>query len=146
MSRRLSALLVVAACFAPFAFAQEPKPTIPPLQSASFGDFKLQSGAVIHDFKLAYRTAGSLNAAKTNAILWPTWLGGKSEELASYIGPANVVDTTKYFVVTIDAIGNGVSSSPSNSKTQARLAFSRGKPAATASRPVCGSRSFAIAR
>jgi homoserine O-acetyltransferase len=103
--------------------AQEQKPVAPPLQSASFGDFKLQSGQTIHNFRLAYRTAGTLNAAKSNAILWPTWLGGKSEDLAGFVGPANVADTSKYFVVTIDAIGNGVSSSPSNSKEQPRLAF-----------------------
>jgi homoserine O-acetyltransferase len=34
-----------------------------------------------------------------------------------------VADTTKYFVVLVDAIGDGVSSSPSNSKMQARLKF-----------------------
>ncbi|MFZ0885269.1 MAG: alpha/beta fold hydrolase [Candidatus Acidiferrales bacterium] len=92
-------------------------------QFAEFGDFKLQSGAVIHDFRLGYRTAGALNAEKTNAILWPTWLGGKSEGLLQFAGPGNVADTTKYFVVMVDAIGDGVSSSPSNSKTQARLKF-----------------------
>jgi homoserine O-acetyltransferase len=40
-----------------------------------------------------------------------------------FIGPDKVVDSTKYFVVLVDAIGNGVSTSPSNSETQARLAF-----------------------
>ena len=105
------------------ARAQESKPVVPPLQFANLGDLKLQSGKVIHDFRLAYRTAGTLNAAKSNTVLFPTWLGGKSEDLANLIGPQNVFDTNKYFVVTIDAIGNGVSSSPSNSKTQPRLDF-----------------------
>jgi homoserine O-acetyltransferase len=127
MHRRIAlasaAVLLIAAFFPIMARAQEQKPAPPPLQYASFGDFKLQSGQTIHNFRLAYRTAGTLNAAKSNAILWPTWLGGKSEDLAGYVGPANVADTSKYFVVTIDAIGNGVSSSPSNSKEQPRLAF-----------------------
>src|ERR1700745_3892902 len=92
-------------------------------QFADFGDFKLQSGAVIHDFRLGYRTLGRLNAEKANAILWPTWLGGESQGLLRFAGPGNVADTTKYFVVLVDAIGDGVSSSPSNSKTQARLKF-----------------------
>lgn len=117
-------VLLIAAAFSSVATrAQEQKPAAPPLQYASFGDFKLQSGQTIHNFRLAYRTAGALNAAKSNAILWPTWLGGKSEDLAGHVGPANVADTSKYFVVTIDAIGNGVSSSPSNSREQPRLAF-----------------------
>ncbi|MGA7913775.1 MAG: alpha/beta fold hydrolase [Candidatus Acidiferrales bacterium] len=92
-------------------------------QFADFGDFKLQSGAVIHDFRLGYRTAGALNAEKSNAILWPTWLGGKSQGLLQFARPGNVADTTKFFVVMVDAIGDGVTSSPSNSKTQGRLKF-----------------------
>ena len=92
-------------------------------QFADFGDFKLQSGAVIHDFRLGYRTLGRLNAEKSNAILWPTWLGGQSQALLQFVGPGNVADSTKYFVVLVDAIGDGVSSSPSNTKTQSRLKF-----------------------
>jgi homoserine O-acetyltransferase/O-succinyltransferase len=92
-------------------------------QFAALGDLELRNGAVIHDFRLGYRTFGQLNAAKTNAVLWPTWLGGKTQDLVQFIGPDKVVDSTKYFVVLVDAIGDGVSTSPSNSKTQARLAF-----------------------
>ena len=92
-------------------------------QFAALGELKLRSGAVIHDFHVGYRTFGQLNLAKTNVILWPTWLGGKTQDLVQFIGPDKVVDSTKYFVVLVDAIGNGVSTSPSNSKTQARLAF-----------------------
>jgi homoserine O-acetyltransferase/O-succinyltransferase len=92
-------------------------------QFAALGDLKLRSGAVIHDFRLGYRAFGQLNAAKSNAILWPTWLGGKTQELVQFVGPDKVVDSTKYFVVLVDALGNGVSTSPSNSKTQARLVF-----------------------
>jgi homoserine O-acetyltransferase len=92
-------------------------------QFAELGDLKLRSGAVIHDFRLGYRTVGQMNAAKSNAILWPTWLGGTTQELLQFLGPDKVVDSTKYFVVLVDAIGNGVSTSPSNSNTQARLTF-----------------------
>lgn len=92
-------------------------------QFAALGEFNLRSGAVIHDFRLGYRTFGQLNAAKSNAILWPSWLGGTTQDLVQFIGLNKVVDSTKYFVVLVDAIGNGISTSPSNSKTQARLAF-----------------------
>src|SRR5277367_1967930 len=82
---------------------------------ANFGDFRLQNGSVIHDFRLGYRTLGKLNADKSNAILFPTWLGGKSEALLQFAGsrPSSFLDTKKYFVVLIDAIGDGVSTSPS---------------------------------
>jgi homoserine O-acetyltransferase len=92
-------------------------------QFANFGDFKLQNGDVIHDFHLGYRTLGGLNADRSNAVLWPTWLGGKSENLLQFVGPGKVVDTSNYFVVLVDAIGNGVSTSPSNSKSQPLLKF-----------------------
>jgi homoserine acetyltransferase len=93
------------------------------LQFAELGDFKLRNASVISDFRLGYRTFGKLNAAKSNAILWPSWLGGTSENLLQFIGPGKVVDTTNYFVVLVDAIGNGVSSSPSNSNKQPLMKF-----------------------
>jgi homoserine O-acetyltransferase len=92
-------------------------------QFADLGDFKLQSGATIHNFRLAYRTLGKLNVSQSNAVLWLTWLGGRTEDLLPYVGPGNVVDDTKYFVILVDSIGNGVSTSPSNSKTQPRMRF-----------------------
>jgi homoserine O-acetyltransferase len=92
-------------------------------QYASFGDFRLQNGAVIHDFRLGYRTLGKLNWEKSNAILFPTWLGGQSDDLLQFTSPKSYLDTNKYFVVLIDAIGDGVSSSPSNSKSQPLMQF-----------------------
>src|ERR1700747_3100682 len=92
-------------------------------QFAELGDLKLQSGGVIQDFRLGYRTLGKLNGQKSNAILWPSWLGGKSADLLQFVGPGKVVDTTSYFVVLVDAIGNGVSTSPSNSKKQPLMNF-----------------------
>ena len=92
-------------------------------QFAELGDLKLQSGDVIQDFRLGYRTLGKLNAQKSNAILWPSWLGGKSADLLQFVGAGKVVDTVSNFVVLVDAIGNGVSTSPSNSKKQALMNF-----------------------
>jgi homoserine O-acetyltransferase len=92
-------------------------------QFASLGNFTLQSGAVLHDLRLGYRTLGKLNAARSNAILWPTWLGARSEDLLPFIGPGSVVDTDKYFVILVDSLGNGVSSSPSNSTVQPLIKF-----------------------
>jgi homoserine O-acetyltransferase len=92
-------------------------------QFASLGDFHLQSGAVIHDFQMGYRTLGKLNTEKTNAILFPTWLGGTTKDLVQYASPRSYLDTNKYCVVLIDAIGDGVTSSPSNSKSQPLMEF-----------------------
>lgn len=90
---------------------------------AELGDFKLESGASVRDCKLGYRTFGALNVNKSNAILFPTWFTGKSEQLAGNIGQGKMADDAKFFVIAVDAIGNGVSSSPSNSKRQPGAQF-----------------------
>ena len=92
-------------------------------QFADLGDLRLRSGVVIHDFRIGYRTFGKLNAEKSNAVLWPTWLGGKSQDLVQFIGPTKVVDSTRYFVILVDAIADGITTSPSNSKSQPLMKF-----------------------
>ncbi len=92
-------------------------------QFAEFGDFKLQSGAVIHDFRLGYRTVGNLNADRSNAILFPTWLGGRSEDLLFTTKSGGWLGPQKYFIILIDAIGDGISTSPSNSAKQPLMQF-----------------------
>jgi len=115
-------VLLFLTCQAELARAQSPAAG-GTQQFAQLGDFKLRNGSVILNFRLGYRTLGKLNTGKSNAILWPTWLGGKSEDLLQFLGPGKVVDTENYFVVLADAIGNGVSSSPSNSSRQPRMKF-----------------------
>jgi homoserine O-acetyltransferase len=92
---------------------------------AQLGDFKLESGEVLRDCRIGYRTFGALNNEKSNAILFPTWASGTTEQLASNFGPGRLVDTSKYYVVAVDALSNGVSSSPSNSTEQPRMKFPR---------------------
>lgn len=85
---------------------------------ANLGDFTLESGAIIKNCRIGYRTFGTLNAARSNAILYPTWFGGTSGDLANLIGPDKLIDSKNYFIIAVDALGNGVSSSPSNSIEQ----------------------------
>jgi homoserine O-acetyltransferase/O-succinyltransferase len=93
------------------------------LQYAQLGDFKLENGQVIRDCRIGYRTFGKLNEARSNAIIFPTWAGGTTEQLKGSIGPGKLVDSNRYFVIAVDALANGVSSSPSNSKLQPRMSF-----------------------
>jgi homoserine O-acetyltransferase len=92
-------------------------------QFANIGDLRLENGGVIRDCRIGYRTFGQLNADKSNVVVIPTWAGGTTEQLQSSIGPGKLVDSTTYFVVAIDALSNGVSSSPSNSRLQPRMRF-----------------------
>lgn len=93
------------------------------IKFSPLGDFKLESGQTIHDLELGYRTLGSLNADKSNAILWPTWFTGTSQELLNFAGPDKLLDPAKYYIILVDALGNGVTSSPSTSVTQPRMHF-----------------------
>ena len=104
--------------FALAALAQEQ-------QFASIGDLKLQNSGVIRNCRIGYRTFGHLNTDKSNVVVFPTWAGGTTEQLQSSIGPGKLVDSTRYFVIAIDALSNGVSSSPSNSRLQPRMKFPR---------------------
>lgn len=79
----------------------------------ALGDFSVRGGT-IPNARLAYRTHGTLNADKSNAILFPTWFSGSSQDLDNWIGPGRLANTNHYFVIAVDALGNGVSSSPSN--------------------------------
>jgi len=94
-----------------------------PLQFANLGDFKLHDGGVVRDLRIGYRTVGTLDANRANAILWPTWLGGRTEDLLTLVGPGNVGDSGKYFVILVESLGNGITTSPSNSKLQPRGKF-----------------------
>ncbi|MBC8401268.1 MAG: alpha/beta fold hydrolase [Candidatus Marinimicrobia bacterium] len=92
-------------------------------QWAELGALKLESGATIQDCRIGYRTFGTLNGNKSNAVLFPTWFGGISEHLGNLVGPDKLVDSTRFYIIAIDALGNGVSSSPSNSTQQPNINF-----------------------
>lgn len=72
-------------------------------------DLRLESGQTLAACRVGYRTFGTLNADRSNAVLFPTWFSGKSEDLVVLMGAGQLVDTTKYFAVAVDALNNGVS-------------------------------------
>jgi homoserine O-acetyltransferase len=98
-------------------------PNQPPHQQYRIGDFALESGEVIKDFSISYVTHGTLNASKSNVILMVTAISGNHHRLDFLIGPGKALDPTKYFIVATDAIGNGLTTSPSNSSAQPRMQF-----------------------
>ena len=96
-------------------------------QIADLGRCKLESGKVIDHCIVGYRTFGKLNDSKSNAVLMPTFLYGKSGDLSSLFGEKNsrqrLVDTSRFFGIAVDALGNGISSSPSNGGSQQGIGF-----------------------
>ena len=78
------------------------------------GDSKLESGETLPGAFLAYQAFGTLNAAGDNAIIMPTHFGGTHLNSLYLLGEGRALDPAKYFIVVVNLIGNGQSSSPSN--------------------------------
>ena len=109
MNHFKTTIILLLAILASISFAQSE------LQLVNIGNLVTTNGEELKDCKIGYRTVGRLNADKSNAILWPTWFGGTSEEIVQPSFIAGFIDTTKYYIIAVDALTNGVSSSPSNS-------------------------------
>ncbi len=78
------------------------------------GDLVLQSGAVLPDAVLSWKTHGTLSPARDNVVLYPTSYSARHPDLEWLIGPDGVLDPARWFIVIPDMFGNGLSSSPSN--------------------------------
>ena len=75
-------------------------------------DFEFENGSVLPELRVTYETQGKLNAGRDNAILLVHGTMGDRHAFDSTIGPGKTFDTEKNFVITVDAIGGGDSSSP----------------------------------
>ncbi|MEX0152600.1 alpha/beta fold hydrolase [Microbacterium sp. LMI1-1-1.1] len=83
----------------------------------SIGRLDLEEGGVLPDCRLAVRTWGRMNDAKDNVVLIPTWYSGTHQIWAdAYVGPGHALDPERYFIVCVNQIGNGLSTSPHNTE------------------------------
>jgi len=86
-----------------------------PYELFDLGDFQLEEGGTIRNCQLAYATFGELNTNKDNAILMTTWYSGTNKIMEQvFIGQGRAIDPDNYFVVIINQIGSGLSTSPHN--------------------------------
>jgi homoserine O-acetyltransferase len=94
-----------------------------PYEMHDIGNLELEEGATLRDCRLAVATFGTLNTAKDNAILVPTWYSGTSKIIEQvYIGKGRALDPDKYFIVVVNQIGNGLSTSPHNTAAPGGMA------------------------
>ena len=80
-------------------------------------DLSLDSGKILNDYEIAFKTFGKLNKDKTNAILVCHALTGdqfctgknpitnKSGWWSSLIGPKKVIDTNIFYVICSNVLG-----------------------------------------
>jgi homoserine O-acetyltransferase/O-succinyltransferase len=83
-------------------------------QTHEFGRVELQHGGVLANAQLTYTTFGTLASDGANAVLFPTWFTGQHPQVEWLIGADRALDPRKYFIVVVNILGNGQSSSPSN--------------------------------
>lgn len=93
----------------------------------SIGRLDLEEGGSIPDCQLAVATFGTLNEIKDNAILVSTWYSGTHQVWReNYIGADRALNPDEYFIVVINQIGSGLSTSPHNAAgANAELAMSK---------------------
>jgi homoserine O-acetyltransferase len=80
----------------------------------ALGDVPLQSGEVLKDAQLSWKTHGTLAPDGANVVIYPTSYSAKHTDIEWLISPDGVLDPTRWFIVIPDMFGNGLSSSPSN--------------------------------
>ena len=83
-------------------------------QTYSIKSLLLQSGVALPNVRIAYTTIGELNAARDNVIVLPTFYTGSHVRNQGFFGADRAIDPGKHFIVSINLMGNGISSSPSN--------------------------------
>ena len=118
MTRGLTTLCILA-LKAGLAQGQQP-PTV-----VSIGPCDFAGGGRVKDCRVGYRAFGTINPARSNVVLIPTWLQGRSEDWVPSIGPQGYVDTNLFHVIVVDALGDGHSSAPSTVPKSERAGFRR---------------------
>jgi homoserine O-acetyltransferase len=83
-----------------------------PQNSGEFrlGDFQVQSGEVIRDARIVWKTYGTLSPQKDNVVLYPCSYGAKHDDMEWLIKPDGILDPTRWFVIIPNMFSNGHSS------------------------------------
>jgi homoserine O-acetyltransferase len=74
------------------------------------GDFSVEKGGVIKSAKLVWQSHGRLNAARDNAILYPSSYSAQHQDMAWLIGEDKILDPSRWFILATNMFSNGLSS------------------------------------
>ena len=94
-----------------------------PHHERSIGALHLEAGGRLDDCRLAWVEHGERNAAGDNTILVLCAIGSTHHRLDFLIGPERALDPRRFHVIAVDALGNGLSTSPSNTPAQPDAGF-----------------------
>ena len=127
----LTVTFASALAAAPFGFTQggqagAPQPQLPRPVEGDFviRNFRFQSGEVLPELKLHYRTLGTLKKDAQGRATNAVWIGHGTTGAGSQFNsrafaaelflPGQLLDVEKYFIIMPDGIGHGASSKPSD--------------------------------
>jgi homoserine O-acetyltransferase len=85
-----------------------------PHEILELGDLELELGGTLPGARLAYKTHGTLNEARDNAILYPHMYASTPSSLESAIAAGRALDPASWYVICPGMLAGGFSSSPSN--------------------------------
>lgn len=99
-----------------------------PHHRVPLGDFALESGEHIFDAHVSYVVHGpqrvpGIPAEGVPVVLGVSAVGATHHRLDFLIGEDRAIDPSRVAFIVVDALGNGLSSSPSNSTRQPGLGF-----------------------
>src|SRR5262245_46433373 len=97
-----------------------------PQNSGEFrlGDLEVQSGEIMRDARLVWKTHGTLAPERDNVVLYPCSYGARHEDLEWLIGPDGILDPTRWFIVIPNMFSNGVSSGAADTPDYPKLVTS----------------------
>jgi len=101
-----------------------------PHHHVALGAFRLESGESIRDCTVSYVVHGAqrepgVPADGVPVVLALSAVASHHHRLDFLVGAGRALDPARFAIVAVDALGNGLSSSPSNSATQPGRAFPR---------------------
>jgi homoserine O-acetyltransferase len=96
-----------------------------PHRSVAIGRFPLESGDAIEDAFVSCAVHGDLADRDKPLAIALSAIGSTHHRLDFLIGPGRALDPAHTRIIAIDALGNGLSVSPSNSVRQAAMDFPR---------------------
>jgi homoserine O-acetyltransferase len=89
-------------------------------ETFELGDVPLRCGETLRDARLAYACFGTLDAARSNVIVLPTAYAGTHLDNEWMIGAGRALDPARWFIVSPNLFGAGLSSSPSRAHPSQR--------------------------
>lgn len=86
-------------------------------EAVDLGDVVLQCGITLRAVTVAYKTYGTLNRHRDNAVVMPTPFGCHHTDIEQMLASGRALDPDRWFIIVPNMLGGGLSSSPSNTPT-----------------------------